>query len=285
MSRIILAGTFFLVGASWVVAGKSDEVAVIRPSAVDRPAPSSDDVAVEAKLTEIWTEYESRIESINSEIEGEFRRLRVAAQKKGDIEEVNLWDERGKQWEATGQIKYEPKAQNDNFAKFLRERTDNYSKARETLEKNHNSLVANVLKRGDEDLAKELNQMFDAVEPHLPPPRVGPPPRRIIPGLPNGRYRSDYTNGWSLELTVEGDSVAVIQSGFNGGLQPPPGPVGGVFKNTTENAYMIDIGPWHEVWFIGRDAGGRNIKVQHWKPGAERRGPPTNEGVANRVAK
>lgn len=284
MTRVILAGAVIVVGALVAVAAKSDEVAVVKPKAIERPVLSFEDEAVVGKLVAIWTEYESQIAGQNAKIEEELKRLRALAQKKGDIEELKLWDAREKQWRTTAELNVEPKAQNDTFAEFLRERTLKYGKASETLEKEYKALVAKVLKGGNVAWAKELDEAFRAIEPVLPP-RPDSPPRRRILGLPDGHYRSDYTNGWSQELIVEGDSVAVVQSGFNGRLQPPHGPTGGVFKNISDNAYMINIGPFHEVWFISRNAGGRDIKVQHWASGADRLGPPTDEGAANRVTK
>ena len=285
MTRVILAGALIFVGALVAVAAKPDEVSVAKPKAVDRPVLSFDDKAVMEKLDEVWTEYESRIAGQNAAIEEELKRLRALAQKKGDIEEVKLWDGREKQWDATGQFKFEPKAPSDTFAKFLRERTLVYGKARETLEKEHKALVAKVLKSGNEAWAKELDEMFLALAPSLPPLPSLPLPATPIPGLLNGRYVTSYPGGWTLELQVNGDMATVLRSGFNGNLQPPPAPISGVFKETAPQNYAIDLGPWHEVWSITPRSGGKNIQIHHWAGGVNRYGPATHKAVADRVGK
>jgi hypothetical protein len=285
MSRVILAGALIVVGALVPVAAKPDEVAVAKPKAVDRPVLSFDDKAVMEKLDEIWTEYESRIAGQNAAIEEELKRLRALAQKKGDIEEVKLWDGREKQWEATGQLKFEPKAPSDTFAKFLQERTLRYGGARETLEKEHKALVAKVLKDGNEAWAKELDETFLAIAPSLPPPKCPLPPATSIPGLRDGRYVTKYPGGWTLELQINGDTATVLRSGFNGNLQPPPAPISGVFRATSPMTYAIDLEPWHEVWVITPRSGGRNIEIQHWAGGVNRYGPATHKALADRVGK
>jgi hypothetical protein len=282
MSRVILAGVLIAVGALFAVAAKPDEVAVAKPKAVDRPALSFDDKAVKGKLDEIWTEYESQIAGQNAEIEEELKRLHALAQKKGDIEEVKLWDGREKQWEATGQLQFEPKASNDTFAEFLRERTLKYGKAREALEKEHKALVAKVLKGGNEAWAKELDETFLAIAPNLPPPQPFQP---SIPGLRDGRYVTKYPGGWTLELQINGDTATVLRSGFNGNLQPPPAPISGVFRATSPMTYAIDLEPWHEVWAITPRSGGKNIQIQHWAGGVNRYGPATHKALAERVGK
>jgi hypothetical protein len=284
MSRVILAGVLIAVWVLVAVAAEQDEVAVAKPKAVDRPVLSFDDKAVIGKLDEIWTAYESQIADQNAEIQEELKRLRTIAQKKGDLEEVKLWDGREKQWEANGQLRFKPKGSNDTFATFLQERTRKYGKARVTLEKEHKALVAKVLKGGNEAWAKELDETFFAIAPSLPPPFFQPR-GTSIPGLLDGRYVTNYPGGWTLELQINGDTATVLRSGFNGNLQPPPAPISGVFKATSPMTYAIDLGPWHEVWVITPRSGGRKIEIQHWAGGVNRYGPATHKAVADQVGK